>query len=124
MQFVLPGSPCIYYGDEVGVEGCEDPFNRRFFPWGKEDEEILSFTASMASLRQRSDILRLGETSIDVLSDATLCIKRTLDGKTLLCLLTREDHAVLPMGRMIFSHRAEGNGILAYGCAIIEESNG
>lgn len=124
MQFVLPGSPCIYYGDEAGLEGYEDPFNRRFFPWGKEDEEILSFTASMASLRQRSDILRLGETSIDVLSDDTLCIKRTLDGKTLLCLLTREDHAVLPMGRMIFSHRAEENGILAYGCAIIEEANG
>ncbi|MEI2414091.1 alpha-amylase family glycosyl hydrolase [Ligilactobacillus salivarius] len=34
--FNLPGVPCIYYGDEVGVEGDADPDNRRFFPWGQE----------------------------------------------------------------------------------------
>ena len=33
LQYVLPGCPCIYYGDEAGLEGLGDPFNRRFFPW-------------------------------------------------------------------------------------------
>ena len=36
LQFMLPGMACIYYGDEAGMEGCGDPFNRRYFPWGAE----------------------------------------------------------------------------------------
>lgn len=36
----LPGIPCIYYGDEAGLEGYRDPFNRRFFPWGKEEGDL------------------------------------------------------------------------------------
>ncbi|UKI36143.1 MAG: hypothetical protein L6V93_19590 [Clostridiales bacterium] len=35
LQFALPGCACIYYGDEAGMEGFEDPFNRAFYPWGK-----------------------------------------------------------------------------------------
>ena len=38
LQFTLPGAPSIYYGDEAGMEGYRDPFNRRTFPWGREDE--------------------------------------------------------------------------------------
>ncbi|MBR6005830.1 MAG: glycoside hydrolase family 13 protein, partial [Clostridia bacterium] len=43
MQFTLPGVPCIYYGDEAGVEGYRDPFNRTAFPWGKENMELLGW---------------------------------------------------------------------------------
>ena len=38
LQFTLPGMPCIYYGDEAGMEGFEDPFCRACYPWGREDE--------------------------------------------------------------------------------------
>ena len=37
LQFTLPGAPCIYYGDEAGMTGYRDPFNRGYYPWGKED---------------------------------------------------------------------------------------
>jgi glycosidase len=37
LQFTLPGIPSIFYGDEVGVQGYEDPINRRTYPWGNED---------------------------------------------------------------------------------------
>lgn len=37
MQYTLPGIPCVYYGDEAGMEGYRDPFNRVCFPWGHED---------------------------------------------------------------------------------------
>ena len=47
----LPGVPCIYYGDEAGLQGYHDPFNRRFFPWGKEDEEILAFYRKIGKIR-------------------------------------------------------------------------
>ncbi|EKC50682.1 protein containing Glycosyl hydrolase, family 13, catalytic region domain protein, partial [human gut metagenome] len=35
LQFFLPGVPCIYYGDEAGLEGYKDPFNRRCYPGAK-----------------------------------------------------------------------------------------
>ena len=41
LQFTLPGSPSIYYADEAGMEGAKDPFNRRTYPWGKEDPDVL-----------------------------------------------------------------------------------
>ena len=45
----MPGSPTIYYGDEAGRQGFEDPFNRRTYPWGAEDRELLAFyTAACA----------------------------------------------------------------------------
>ena len=40
--FSVPGMPCIYYGDEAGVEGCADPFCRRTYPWGREDQDMLA----------------------------------------------------------------------------------
>ncbi len=52
LQFLLPGIPCIYYGDEAGLQGFEDPFNRRFFPWGKENHNLINFYKDMACLRK------------------------------------------------------------------------
>ncbi len=52
LQFFLPGVPCVYYGDEVGLQGYGDPFNRRCFPWGNEDTELLEFVRNLSQLRQ------------------------------------------------------------------------
>ena len=43
IQMTWPGAPTIYYGDEVGVAGWTDPDNRRTYPWGKEDIDLLEF---------------------------------------------------------------------------------
>lgn len=61
LQFFLPGVPCIYYGDEAGLQGYRDPFNRRGFPWGKEDAELTEFVRLLASIRHRCDRLKDGE---------------------------------------------------------------
>ncbi|MCL2497521.1 MAG: glycoside hydrolase family 13 protein [Symbiobacteriaceae bacterium] len=61
LQFTLPGFPCVYYGDEVGMEGGADPFNRVCFPWGKEDVELQSWYRRLAQLRQEYPVLREGE---------------------------------------------------------------
>lgn len=53
IQFFLPGVPTIYYGDEVGIQGYEDPLNRRPFPWGKEDEQILAHYRKLGQLRKK-----------------------------------------------------------------------
>ncbi len=48
----LPGFPCIYYGDEIGMEGYRDPFNRLPYPWGKEDNELLDWYKLIGSMRK------------------------------------------------------------------------
>lgn len=56
LQMTLPGVPCIYYGDEVGMEGWKDPFNRQCFPWGNENSEILNHYKFLSKLRKNSPI--------------------------------------------------------------------
>ena len=43
IQMTWPGAPTIYYGDEAGVCGFTDPYNRRTYPWGHEDKELIAF---------------------------------------------------------------------------------
>ena len=54
LQFTLPGVPCVYYGDEAGLQGWEDPFCRRCFPWGHEDEIIVSWYKSLLAIRKQN----------------------------------------------------------------------
>ncbi len=58
---VLPGVPCIYYGDEAGMQGYSDPMNRMPYPWGREDEEILDFYRTVGKIRRENDIFADGE---------------------------------------------------------------
>lgn len=45
------GNPCIFYGTEVGLSGWKDPFNRKCFPWGKEDQELLQYQRDIGAFR-------------------------------------------------------------------------
>ena len=56
----LPGMPCIYYGDEAGVQGMDDPFNRATFPWGREDVELTREIHEILSERHHSHALKTG----------------------------------------------------------------
>lgn len=64
MQITFPGVPCIYYGDEVGVEGFDDPFNRGTYPWGKEDGELLSWYKRLIELRKEYALFTKGHLEI------------------------------------------------------------
>ena len=54
IQYLLPGVPCVYYGDEAGLEGYRDPFNRGCFPWGQEDQDLLSWYRQLGQAPGRS----------------------------------------------------------------------
>ena len=54
--YLLSGLPTIYYGDEVGLEGGRDPDDRKCFPWGEEDKELLSFFKKLGDFRAKHDI--------------------------------------------------------------------
>ncbi len=59
LQFTLPGAPTVYYGDEVGLVGYADPFNRGTYPWGREDEELLAHYRRLGQLRRDNPALRV-----------------------------------------------------------------
>ena len=73
IQMTWPGAPTIYYGDEVGMVGWTDPDNRRSYPWGHEDLELLEFHRYMSGRRRRIPCLRTGS------------FKELLSGYQLIC---------------------------------------
>ena len=58
--YTFPGSPMLYYGDEAGMQGFEDPFNRGTYPWGHEDEELLLCFRQLGALRRAHEALQSG----------------------------------------------------------------
>lgn len=60
--FTLPGTPAIYYGDEIGMEGGDDPDCRRPYPWSQDRyrKDLLNYFRSLISLRKEEPALRLG----------------------------------------------------------------
>jgi len=60
LQMTWLGAPTIYYGDEAGVVGWTDPDNRRTYPWGKEDHDLIAFHKKAIHLRKENPVLRHG----------------------------------------------------------------
>ena len=59
-QMTFCGLPSVYYGDEAGMQGFADPFNRGTYPWNREDETAYKFYWRLARIRRRYDVLRFG----------------------------------------------------------------
>lgn len=62
IQMTWVGAPTLYYGDEAGVCGFTDPDNRRTYPWGKEDQELLSFHKEAIRIHKENPVLTHGST--------------------------------------------------------------
>ena len=52
LQYTLPGFPSLYYGDEAGMQGYKDPFNRGCYPWGNEDTELIEYVSELSRVRK------------------------------------------------------------------------
>jgi glycosidase len=61
MQFTSIGMPTIYYGDEAGLEGNRDPDDRRTYPWGSEDQNLIDYYKMLSATRHEWSALRTGE---------------------------------------------------------------
>ena len=64
IQYFLPGNPCIYYGDEVGLYGYKDPFNRKCFPWDNIDNELHNFFVKLGKIHKTNSFLESAELKI------------------------------------------------------------
>ena len=78
LQFAFPGSPAIYYGDEAGMEGGADPFNRAFFPWGREDAALTAFYHALGWLKTHAACMQHGDFRVVAAEQTLLCVARQL----------------------------------------------
>lgn len=60
IQMTWPGAPTIYYGDEAGVCGWTDPDNRRTYPWGREDKDLIRLHKELIRIHKDYDALKIG----------------------------------------------------------------
>jgi len=102
IQYTLPGSPSLYYGDEACMEGYKDPFNRRPYPWGREDWEMLNHFKRLGKLRRDQEVLRLGSIDFFEAGDKHLGYTRSYNGKSLKIYVNRSgDPWEIPYSPMI-----------------------
>ncbi|QYF88207.1 glycoside hydrolase family 13 protein [Brevundimonas sp. PAMC22021] len=98
MQVAWPGAPTVFYGDEVGVTGGEDPDNRRTFPWadtgGEPDAALYAEMRRLIALRREHPVLALGELGAPLHEDANVVVaSRSLDGAVALVAVNNADAA-------------------------------
>lgn len=72
IQFTAAGVPLVYYGDETCIEGGKDPDNRRTYPWGKEDEDMIEWFSELAKLRKLNKTLVYGDAQYVSVSDGNV----------------------------------------------------
>ncbi len=91
IQFGMPGSPTIYYGDEAGLQGYGDPLNRRTYPWGHEDTELLDFYRALCLEREENEVLREGDLQFLTAEGGHLVFARSLGGRQVIIAVNRDD---------------------------------
>lgn len=88
----LPGIISINYGDEVGMQGIHNLANRAPFPWGKEDQDLLSYFREMLAARSKCEFLKTAECKIKEISKEHFVYERISEGTSLLVVASRTHH--------------------------------
>lgn len=116
LQFMLPGITSIYYGDEIGTQGFEDPFCRSFFDWEKtKNNDILKFYKKLTALKNKYAPIKYGDINFIKCNDDILVFKRTYKGKDLTAAinLSNTNFTVNAKGAVINSNaKKEKNKII------------
>ena len=134
LQYTLPGVPCIYYGDEAGVEGYKDPFNRSTYPWGSEDRSLIDWYKRLGKLRNDVDCLTDGEFEVAKCLNAVMSFVRRGKKDSLFVAVNRSDcnthHIDLPEGfngaRTVLGRASVYKGVVTIppmSCIILRANN-
>ena len=106
LQYMLPGSPSLYYADETGMEGFADPFNRRTYPWGKEDTILLRHFRKLGNLRKNHTALRTGHTVFKTAQNGLVSFTRECNGEKLTIYVNHSAQDwELPAGSVLYGQR-------------------
>lgn len=90
LQMTMPGAPCIYYGDEIGMSSADDPHCREAFPWRELDRwdySLLTFYKSVTALRHAFEVLRTGTFKLHLTTESVYAFWRELRGEKALVLV-------------------------------------
>ncbi len=95
MQMTWPGAPTLYYGDEAGMTGWTDPDNRRTYPWGQEDQDMIRYHRDIIAIHKREPALMRGSLQMMEVNDGALAYGRFTDTDKILVLINGSDEAHL-----------------------------
>jgi neopullulanase len=92
-MFSYPGAPCVYYGDEIGLDGEHDPDCRKPFPWdeAKWDKDLLYYVKRLIELRKQHSVLRRGDFRRLWSADGTYAFSRGLEEETFVVALNTSE---------------------------------
>ncbi len=125
IQYFLPGNPCIYYGDEVGMYGYRDPFNRMCFPWENIDEEMHTFYTELGKVRNKLTFLAKADIKIVEATKDMLAFERYNENEKVLIVVNRSENEIkanIPKfyekGKTIFEINSNKDVLSNYGILI------
>lgn len=128
LQYFLPGIPSVYYGDEAGMQGYRDPFNRGCYPWGNENTQLLEWYKSLGKIRRACPTLKDGGFRCLSASEGLIVFERFKENDSVLCAVNREGiYKSVKLGKeWIGSKVLLGNGpdistlsLPPYSCAVL-----
>jgi len=88
-QMTVPGAPCVYYGDEIGMSAGDDPHCREAFPWDEPndwDDDLLDHYRQATALRHQHEVLRTGTFEVFYADDTVVGFRREREGEIAICL--------------------------------------
>ena len=93
--YTLPGVPCLYYGDEIGMQGYRDPFNRGFYCWNSHEERLKPVLAQLAQLRHTCEAFRTGELRVLRAEGGVLHYQRIGEFEVAEIIVNRTEHIIV-----------------------------
>lgn len=94
VQYTLPGVPSLYYGDEVGLEGYRDPFNRGCFLWEEQNSELVSWFERLGAVRASCTALREGTFCPIYKEGRVVVFERRMSEEVLCCAVNPTEERV------------------------------
>ena len=93
IQMTWPGAPTVYYGDEAGLCGFTDPDNRRTYPWGREDYQMIDFHRVMIRIHKQYEVLKTGSLAFLWNDYQGLAYARFSRKEQMIVIVNNMDHA-------------------------------
>ena len=126
LQFTLPGVPSVYYGDEAGMEGYKDPFNRGCYPWGNENKELLDFYKTMGRIRRENPVFEKGYFSPVSSMLGCVAFRRHDENGDIMVIVNRNEHPIsyrLPdyyaNPKALYGNNPENQEVQIDGCSFV-----
>ncbi len=116
LLYAFPGSPTVYYGDEAGMQGYEDPLNRRTYPWGQEDAALLAWYRRLGQVRKARASLQAGELRYLYAAGGGLVLERRAGDEVTVAAMNAGDGALelaLPWAGAVATDAMTGQQFLA-----------